>query len=339
VITPENDRPIFVVGCPRSGTTLLQVMLFAHPRLAVPPETRFLIRSYMRRHRFGDLEDPANRAKVARFITRREDTWFADLGLDADAVTDEIVAGPPTIGSALGIVLRAYAERFGKQRWGDKRPGYHRQIEVLLRLFPDAQFIHLVRDPRDCVASLKRMTWWHSDSVAAMLAWAQAIDNVARARERWPDVIIEMQYERLVADPEPELRRLCAFLGEEYDPAMTEPQHAPPDVVPDRKHWHENARRAPTTAPIGRFTETLTPTELALCEAALRQRMKRFGYEPTKAKRAKPGQLLGYARRRREMQRTLRHWVEHELSLRAGEPNPVAARLTSGQRLAVAESG
>jgi hypothetical protein len=314
-------------------------MLHSHPRLAMPPETRFLIRAYLRRHRFGDLAEPANRAKVARFITRREDTWFADLGLDPEAVTREIVDGPPTIGSSLGIVLRAYAARFGKPRWGDKRPGYHRQMEVLLRLFPDAQFIHLVRDPRDCVASLKRMSWWKSDSVAAMLAWAQAIDNVAAARERWPEAITEIQYERLVAEPEPELRKLCAFLEEDYDPAMTQPQNAPPDVVPDRKHWHENARRPPTTAAIGRYTENLTATELALLQSVLKQRMRRFGYEPVRARRVKPGQLIGYARRRRQSQKELRGWYAIEVSGRAHEPNPVAARLTAAQREAAGRSG
>ncbi|WP_449066856.1 sulfotransferase, partial [Planomonospora algeriensis] len=73
-------------------------------------------------------------------------------GLDAAEVTREIVDGPGTLGSALGIVLRAYAARFGKPRWGDKRPSYFKSVDVLLRLFPDAQFVHLIRDGRDCVA-------------------------------------------------------------------------------------------------------------------------------------------------------------------------------------------
>jgi hypothetical protein len=317
------DRPIFIVGCPRSGTTMLRVMLDRHPRIAMPPETRFLMRAYQQRHDFGDLDLAENRAKVASFILDRDDTWFDDLGLDAEAVRQEIIDGPPTIGSALGIVLRAYAQRFDKPRWGDKRPGYHRWIEVLLRMFPDAQFIHVVRDPRDCVASLKRMSWWKRGSVQAMIAWTQAIDNVAAARRSWPDRIVEVQYERIVATPERELRRLCAVLGEEYAPEMTVPRELAAPVVPERKHWHANAILAPTTAPIGRWRESLNPAELALCETALARRMARFGYEPSGGRRAKPLQLVGFGRARRAVQRdpVAALLTENDLETRSIEPS------------------
>src|ERR1700754_2719208 len=111
-----SDRPIFVVGCPRSGTTLLQLMLHAHQRIAIPPETRFLMPAYESRCDFGDLREPANRRTLAGSIVDAKETKFADLGLDADQVVEEIVAGPPTVGSALGIVFRAYARRFGRAR-------------------------------------------------------------------------------------------------------------------------------------------------------------------------------------------------------------------------------
>lgn len=152
-----NDRPIFVVGCPRSGTTLLQLMLHAHPRIAIPPETRFLLEAYRDRHRFGDLRRPANRRALAHFIVNRPQTRFFDLGLDPQAMISEIVASPPTLGSAIGAVFRSYSERFGKPRWGDKRPAYVNNLDVIRRLFPDAQIIHIVRDGRDCVASLQEM--------------------------------------------------------------------------------------------------------------------------------------------------------------------------------------
>ena len=324
-----NDRPIFVVGCPRSGTTLLQVMLHSHPRIAIPPETRFLIPAYVRRNRFGDLREEENRRKVARYIVDRKESWFHDLGLDGAAVTEEIAAGPPTIGSALGIVYRAYARRFDKPRWGDKRPGYHRHIEILLRLFPDAQFIHLVRDPRDCVASLKRMGWWKRGSYRAILGWAQAIDNVAEAKRRWPDRVYELQYERLVADPEPELRALCAAIGEEYDPAMATPEELAPVAVPERKHWHSNTHQSPTTAAIGRWREGLYPWELALCETVLARRMARFGYERTGAAgRPAPQHLVRYARTNIAWRRGRRRWRKGEAERRAAERNPVAAQLS-----------
>ncbi|KUM89565.1 MULTISPECIES: sulfotransferase [Streptomyces] len=84
---PCPVRPVFVLGCPRSGTTLLQLTPHAPPGIALPPETR-----------------------------------FHELGPDAGLVAERVEGGPPTLGSALGISLGAYAERHGKVRWGDKRP-------------------------------------------------------------------------------------------------------------------------------------------------------------------------------------------------------------------------
>src|SRR5437868_5692695 len=88
-----EDRPIFVLGCPRSGTTLLQLMLHAHPRIAIPPETRFLLTCYAARNTFGDMRTEASRRALAGAIVGKRQTLFFDLGLDAEEITEEIVAG------------------------------------------------------------------------------------------------------------------------------------------------------------------------------------------------------------------------------------------------------
>src|SRR4051794_5974550 len=124
------ERPILVVGCPRSGTTLLQVMLHAHSRIAIPPETKYLVEAYRARAGFGDLSTVAGRVALADFVVGRP--TFCDLGLDPDAVRNRILAAPPTVGSGLAAVHEAYAERFGKPRWGDKRPGQFQDLRVLL---------------------------------------------------------------------------------------------------------------------------------------------------------------------------------------------------------------
>ena len=326
-----SDRPIFVLGCPRSGTTLVQVMLHSHPRIAVPPENRFLIPAYRRRVQFGNLEEPANRKALAQFLLRRGKR-FRDLGIDRKETAARIVEGPPTLGSAIGIVLQAYAERFDRARWGDKRPHYTHYVDVLMRLFPDAQIVHVIRDPRDCVASLKRMPWWKRSSYYAVSVWADAIDYVARASHRWPGVVVPLRYERLAADPEPELRALCAALGEDYEPAMAEPERVAQVAVPERKHWHSYTHVGPTPDRIGRWREGLEPWEVSLCETMLGARMKKLGYELTGAGRPRAEHLLRYAGVRAERKLRHRAWTLEDVWLRRREPNPVAALLTSGQR-------
>jgi hypothetical protein len=327
------DRPVFVLGCPRSGTTLLQLMLHAHPRISIPPETRFVLTSYEARNSFGDLREEPNRRALASSIVRERRTLFYDLGLDADEVFEEIVDGPPTLGSAIGIVFRAYARRFDKPRWGDKRPGYYQYIPALLRMFPDAQFVHLIRDGRDCVASLLTMPWFKQDIYAAICSWIEAIDSGRRAARQLPaDAYCELRYEDLVANPGGQLAALCEFLGEDYDPAMAEPHKIAGSALPERQRtaWHAGTQKQVSTAPSGHWSQRLTPWQISICEAAMSSRLRSLGYEAPGAG-VKPAPAAGhrarYVRsavlhRGAACKRRLRDRVQQ---LR--EPGPVASRL------------
>ncbi|GII03265.1 sulfotransferase family protein [Planobispora takensis] len=327
-----SDRPIFILGCPRSGTTLLQLMTHSHPRMAIPPETRFMVAAYQRRLQFGDLDDQAHRRELAEWIVGRRQSRFYELRLDAAKVTEEIVEGPPTLGSALGIVLRAYAARFRKERWGDKRPSYFQNVDVLLRLFPDAQFVHLIRDGRDCVASLKEMPWYDGSVHSAVSVWAEAIDFARNGAAKLPaGSYHELRYEDLTADPETSLRGLCDFLDEDFDPAMCEPGKVARLAVPARKTWHDRTRGEITTSRAGSWRDRLTRREVSLCETVLGERLQAYGYELSDAPKAETSQVLAYEHTaaRRKLARVKRVTLDRLVRLR--EPNPLAARLTDGQ--------
>ncbi|WP_307244134.1 sulfotransferase family protein [Catenuloplanes indicus] len=283
------------MGCPRSGTTMLQLMLHAHPRIAIPPETRFVLSGYGLRHRFGDLRKPERRRALADWIFTAE-TKVADLGLDRDEVTARIVAGPPTLGSAMGAVFQAYGRRFGKPRWGDKRPSYIHNVDVVLRLFPDAQIVTITRDGRDCVASLLEMPW-HRDGIhKAISAWARSVDSARRAeRTLAPDSYFALRYESLVQSPDTELRRLCAFLGEDFDDAMTRPDQVASVAVPERKKWHVRTHAEVGDDRVGTWRERLEPWQIALCEDALGDRLAAQGYALSGIGTAPPAQRVRYA--------------------------------------------
>lgn len=319
-----TERPIIVLGCPRSGTTLLQLMLHSHPRIAIPPENRFVLPAYYERASFGDLNDPENRRALARRITRKG-TLFPDYGLRRSAVVRRVVAGEPTVGSAVGTVLRAYAEQFDKPRWGDKRPGYVQHIPEILAMFPDARIVQIVRDPRACVASLLRMRWWRQGVPGAVATWSESYDYGRAAEQRLgPEGYFRLRYEDLLDDPESELRALCAFLDEDFDPAMLDPRDTAQVALPLRKTWHDRARTAPVGPSEQTWSETLQPEQLALCEFVLGERMRSDGYEPIGSNRPSLAARAGYARvaamrrlahRKRRLQDL---WVARRL------PNPVA---------------
>jgi len=314
-------------------------MLHAHPRIAIPPETRHLLEVYRRRERWGDLRQDDNHEKLARFIVRHRK--FPDLKLDKAATRRKIVQGPPTVGSALGIVLEEYAARFGKPRWGDKRPLYLNHLPVIFALFPDAQVIHIIRDGRACVASLKRMPWFHGGAIQATSRWVQSMRMGDRARRTYrPDQYFELQYEQLVADPRAELTRLCTFLGEDFAETMLEPSEVAPEAVPDRKAWHANTHGAVSTAPVKAWERELERWEVAVFEALGRRWLRRYGYPLTTSRRQAPPHRLAMA--------TV-HLLKRERSVFMDNRNdgkrakryahPVAAQLTRGQRALAEQRG
>ncbi|GII88588.1 sulfotransferase [Sphaerisporangium siamense] len=328
----RSDRPVFIIGCPRSGTTMLQLMLHAHPRIAVPPETRFLLQAYYHRRIHGDMRVPGNRRALAEWIATDKSTKFRELGVDRDAYIRKAADGPGSLGSVIGEVFRGYAERFRKPRWGDKRPSYSKHVDVVLRLFPDAQFIHLIRDGRDCVASLKEMPWFTLDVYHAIAIWAATIDHGRRHAARLPaDAYHELRYEDLTADPATELAKVCAFLGEDYDPAMCEPSRVARVAVPARKVWHSNTHHAVTQARVGTWSTRLAPWEIALCEEVLGRRLRAYGYDVPGGSGASVRHLLAYRRTAARRALSRAEQVARDRVNRMREPGPLAAMLTSGQ--------
>src|SRR3954451_3039534 len=303
---PPSDRPIFVLGCPRSGTTLFRTMLSAHRSIAIPPETRYLMGMYWRRSQLGDLRQRETRAELASAIVDDPETRFRVLGVDAEQIRSEIIDGPPTLGSAFGIVFRGYARSFDKPRWGDKRPAYYAFMDELDHLFPDAQFIHLIRDPRACVESLKRQEWYPDEAAPCVAAWVHAVRSASRSgRKLGPHRYLEVIYEELVSDPEKVSRQICDFLDEPFDEQMCRPELIADKVNPAHYQQRGQIQQGVNTATVEAWAKRLPPEEIALVDRVARHWMTRYGYAPSAAAgTADPAQVRrairmhrGYGRR------------------------------------------
>ena len=180
------------------------------------------------------------------------------------------------MGSAFGTVFKMFADKHGKARWGDKRPAYYQEVDVLLRLFPDAQIVHIVRDGRSNVASLKTMPWWPFDSIGSMAAWSQAEycsppQRQAAARRRLPRDALRVAGGRPGAGA---ARAAARFLEEDFHPAMLEPSEVR-EVVPEKKTWHTNLNNTVSTDRVESWRQGLDPWELGLMETVLRRKLKR----------------------------------------------------------------
>jgi hypothetical protein len=203
----------FVVGANRSGTTLLRMMLDAHPELTIPPETHFVpdvIEACEER-------DVTPERIVEVMASHRE---WGDFGLATDEVLDRLRGlDPLTAGGALRAFYRLYAERAGKPRWGEKTPGYATNMLQIQDALPEARFVHLIRDGRD--VALSAMDRAKKPLTAAQVAkrWKRRITK-ARKQRRKLRHYMETRYEDLVLDTEPTLRGIADFLDLPWDPAM-----------------------------------------------------------------------------------------------------------------------
>ena len=186
--------PIFIIGSPRSGTTLLRLILDSHPRISCGEETHFL----------RDLES----------IVGRHWDLVSTYGIDRAW----------WLGQIHDLYTRFQAEvlaRSGKSRWAEKDPTYTLHLDFIEELFPDALYIHLVRDGHDVVASFRDRWGYKSGARAAKSEWARYVRAAQVLGKRLPaSRFLEIRYERLVADSETEGRRLFEFLGEPWDPAV-----------------------------------------------------------------------------------------------------------------------
>jgi hypothetical protein len=298
-MSAEDHRPVpFFVGVPRSGTTLLRLMLDAHPAMAIPPETYFV-------PNLIEACDGGAGPEQAHALMTTHRRW-GDLGIDGDALLERLRAAPQPLsgGDAVRAVFELYAERRGKQRWGDKTPAYLTSIGEISSALPEARFVHIIRDGRDVALSVLAMPDadrpMRAPKTAAEVAarWRKRIE---RAREQSAGLpgYVEVSYEDLVTNPEPQLRRVCELIDLDLDPAMLAHQKSADeglaemdrdlpasDALPEqsaeaRLAPHRLANRPPTGARIGRWRTEMDSADVAAFEEEAGELLAQLGYETT----------------------------------------------------------
>lgn len=260
--------PIFVVGNGRSGTTLMELMLSAHPRIYVCHESSFYswFAKAMKNGRVEEYLEP--------YFTTLNFRWFR---LRPEDVLERLSSPVPRAEAwrILEVIMRLKAAGAGRVRYGDKSPPHIWYLRSIFRDFPDARVIAMVRDPRGEVASVARMPWGCERDLPNCL-----INELARkAIDRQPQEILTVRLEDLQSDPRAQMQRVLEFVGEPWDEAVLDHPHHDPDpgrlpAVP----WFSSSG-APVRVQ-GESWRRMSPRRLALIEAVCRKSMRRYGYEP-----------------------------------------------------------
>jgi hypothetical protein len=271
-------EPFFIVGNDRSGTTMLRLILDRGIDAAIPPESMFLTD-------FAAAFDEGAPADGAAARHLMEEVWsHPKVRLwHLPGPPPEVpagVSGPEAYRFIVEAPFEAYAARHGKTRWGDKTPHYVHHVDHLLRIWPHARFVVLVRDGRDVALSLRRMPFGPNNAWAAAQWWARGIRAGEHAQREHPDAVLTVRYEDLARDPEREVPRICEFLGLAYEHEMLALERADPaKIVPDQVSWFPTLFEGINTQAVGRWRSEMSPRDQRVFGALAGAELGRLGYE------------------------------------------------------------
>jgi hypothetical protein len=263
-----TNAPVFVVGGPRSGTTLLAAMLASHPAFDCGPETFFAWRwSHLSPRRRAAVLEPATWPEAgARFtcalnLGRRLVHELYDVG-EAD-VRDWLAARPPSPAALLEALTAQRAERNGKPRWVEKTPRHLETGPLIREMWPDARVVRVVRDPRDAAISLTKVPFG-TPSLVTNLSTLARMDETSRAFFASDEGALTLRYEDLIADPVSQLTRLCGHLGVAYHPGMLDGRSDAAGIAASHEWWK------------GDVTGPLDPSRSGLWRREMPDEVKRY---------------------------------------------------------------
>jgi hypothetical protein len=261
----QTVRKFFIVGCPRSGTTMLQQALNRHSQVAIPPETKLFF-SF-----FGHSRDCQ-----ARHLER----------LNADLNIDLPTPATPIRSLAEGRAFyeemaRQYLHRLGKKgvvSFGEKTPEHTGHLDHIRQMFPAAKIILLYRDGRDVAHSLTQVPWMSSDLYVNFFVWLYYARIVRKLRNNpFPNLYLA-RYEDIVAAPDRELDAILRFLDLPYEQAVAE-GHGNSEGIPQREYaWKSRALQKITTERVGHFRQVLTEEQIVLLERLGGRALSDLGY-------------------------------------------------------------
>jgi hypothetical protein len=308
---PENPY-VFVAGCRRSGTTLLQRMLDSHPQLAVSDEANVVPRSAVKSN--ADPKQPLTKDLVDEVVRHK---FFGHLGLE-EVTARALAASSGALVEFVRALLDEFAQRREKPFAGDKAPDYCLYLPSLHRLFPTVRSINIIRDGRDVALAtlgwmtptkwLGRQAMWREEPVAmCALYWRRLVLDGRRGRDQvGSDRCLEIRYEELVRAPEAAMRSIAAFLDLPFDHAMVEYYKG---RTRDETDLSSTDKWLPPTAGLRDWREELSPRDLQLFEALAGDTLASLGYPLATEATGVPPQVKADAER-------LRRWWDAKIDWR-----------------------
>ena len=270
---------VFLVGCERSGTTLLRLMLNAHPSVEIPTESHF-IADLIDKFGFNSNLDDTETEGAISIITSHQ-RW-KDWGLSKHELRDRVLAlENPNIIDIVNLAFAQKLENGAASHWGDKTPRYSNYIPALESMFPLSKFIHITRDGRDVCLSFLKTNWigpWVSRIAPFWVNRVEAahLSGSALKQGRY----LHVKYEDLVSHTEETLNVICEFLDINYNPCMLHYEESLEDNVAGlvMKH-HKKLKKRPEANDTNRWKNEMNISDLLVFEAFSHKTLDKFGYK------------------------------------------------------------
>lgn len=267
-----SKRHVFVVGCPRSGTTLLTTILGRHSELTSTPETHFfsLLSKFEKEHPHGSCQ----KLKES-FIDSR---GFRDLNLDRaiyeTRLSEQALSPKTIINTALGLA----AENRAKHGVVEKTPGHALHIEKILEFYPDAKIICIVRDLRGCLNSVNKAQFdW--DPLHFIHWWHRIASAIERANERFAKNVTIVRYEDLLSDTPLEIKKISRFLDLPFESSMLNTSEGENPCVPKwESEWKDKANKIVDLDRAESWRRELSPFWQNFCKFMLSEWLEKFSY-------------------------------------------------------------
>lgn len=276
----NSDRvPVFTFGFERSGTTLLSMLLGAHPDLAVPfSPTGLWYRYYHKLEDYGQLRNTADRDRLIQDILEEERIQMWDAAPTLEDISRRV--SDCEYQAVVSAFHQVYADHHDKTLWALHDIATLYEMHIANQWFPDARFIHLVRDVRDVALSHKSYRYGSSNTCEVAFAWREAVNtNLMMGKIIGPERYLLVRYEDLIETPEESLDRICGFLGIVFDGRMLDYAEDVDRKVPSSKRslWPALGGKLDRSK-IGRWRTELKTYEVAAIHEITSELMAECGY-------------------------------------------------------------
>ncbi len=279
----NSFKMFFIVGRGRSGTSLLVSMLDQHSKIVIPPEAVFIMLLYSKYSKNKKLK----KEKIFSFYNDIWiERWLEKWDLNKNELKKDFLSLPEnaSFNDLCKIIYYNYAKKRKKDGdyiIGDKNPQYSLFLKELILLFPEAKFIHIIRDYRDNILSFKKVRFDLKFTTALAYRWVRYNKDILKMKNKYPEKFISVQYEQLLKEPKQELIKICDFLSIKYNPIMLEYYKNQNDCIPV---FHKNLKKPILKKNSNKWKKKMDKDDIKKADCICYNLAKEFGYNSSSIK-------------------------------------------------------